>query len=125
MTSLTPFSLFGKCLPLKTTRGFILRPLAIAERHTVMCCFSCPVVNSGKEFVRFTVIVVAPGISYQIAVSSMLPMQDGAMLFNVVTFLHGLTKLTTFCVSSAGNLCPTVVFFLNEKTQIANGCYRR
>ena len=80
---------FGKSLPLKTTRGFILRPLAIAARHrTVMRCFSCPVINSGAEFVPFTAIVVSPGMSYQIAVSSMLPMQDGAMLFNVVTFLY-------------------------------------
>ena len=86
MTSLTPFSSFGKRLPLKTTRGFTLHPLAIAASHTVMRYFSCPVVNSGAEFVPFTAIVVARGISYQITVSSMLPMQDGAMLFNVVTF---------------------------------------
>ena len=46
MTSLTPFSSLRKRLPLKVTRGFILRPLAITARHTVMRCFSCPIVNS-------------------------------------------------------------------------------
>ena len=72
--------------------------------------------------------VVFPGMSAQIAVSSMLAIAAGGSMFNLPCSAQYRTKSNTLLQTSGGKCCPTVVLMRNStcgKKVIKSGGLKR
>ena len=100
----------------KTTNGFNLVPSALAAKHMLNICFSCPVVFKQTDFALCLSIAVLDTMSFQPDVSSITIILEGGYLYLIESLRASKIYRISLSINHSGSCCAVVVLEHSKKT---------